>query len=1033
MTLRVKMVPELKQVESGESGIITIIRKYAKYFPAYDMELVGKETSEFDLYAVHAGMQDARYPANIATVAHCHGVYWTSMYQASQWEWSANADVINSLRHAHAITVPSTWVAETIQRDMHRSPVVLPHGVDWDEWQHKETKQGYVIGYAKNRAGQDVCNPAYLNSLASSFPNIEFLSTFSPENPPLNITVTGVFPYAQNKQTVQRADVFVSCTRETFGIAILEAMAAGLPILGWREGGIVDLVQHGINGYLAQPYDYADLVQGMAYCIQHRIALGANGREMARKWTWEKVCAQVANIYQSAIQKAKESATCAVIIPSFNYSAKVGVALDSALQQTYPQLTDIIVVDDCSPDNGATGKVVKEYAEHDPRVRYIRLEQNSGVATARNVGIYNVDTKYVCCLDSDDRILPQFLEVCIPPLEKDHSLGISFTSMDAVTPDGKIYQTRWPPDMPLFDLQLEGQNQVPTCCVFRREAWENLGGYRARYAPEGCGSEDAEFWLRIGANGGGYTKASTARMFRYSLGGNTTKNRDYKEPNWTSMHPWTKDKQHPIASLATAARGSHPARIYDTPAISVIIPVGPGHELDIIDAVDSIEAQDFRMWEVILALDGVDEQIIAPVLKSYPFARVFRTENGPRGAGVARNLGAKNARAGLLVFLDGDDYLLPAALSSMLQEFSKEESIVYGDCEAYAIIDDVTKLDERMQKNILERNKKTKKTYIRFPAADYNCELAQSMPNSDDPESLYLVAHVTCLLPKLWHDAIGGFDEEMVSWEDVDWHWRLSKAGYCYRRLHQDIFVYQLSSGNRREKGRQNWQSLLQYLKDKHGGLKNMPCKSCGGGGSGNPPPIKKIYPGEIVKENSMARFTDDQIVLAEYMHPNRGQHEVVGGATKTKYGYRGGGEVFMVHIDDIAAQPMYFRQVRLDNVIVPKADVQLPPPPSIINSAQSAIPTPAPPVQPETESVPRDLLADAVEIAKPPLDELEEMEINVIPGVTQAISKQMRERGITTPRAIMDSGIEGLQELKGVGPNRAAAIVGWVAGRVGL
>lgn len=182
-----------------------------------------------------------------------------------------------------------------------------------------------------------------------------------------------------------------------------------------------------------------------------------------------------------------------------------------------------------------------------------------------------------------------------------------------------------------------------------------------------------------------------------------------------------------------------------------------------------------------------------------------------------------------------------------------------------------------------------------------------------------------------------------------------------------------------------------------------------------------------------MARFTDDQIVLAEYMHPNRGQHEVVGGATKTKYGYRGGGEVFMVHIDDIAAQPMYFRQVRLDNVIVPKADVQLPPPPSIINSAQSAIPTPAPPVQPETESVPRDLLADAVEIAKPPLDELEEMEINVIPGVTQAISKQMRERGITTPRAIMDSGIEGLQELKGVGPNRAAAIVGWVAGRVGL
>jgi glycosyltransferase involved in cell wall biosynthesis len=716
-----------------------------------------------------------------------------------------------------------------------------------------------------------------------------------------------------------------------------------------------------------------------------------------------------------------------VVIPCFNYANYVERSITSVMNQTYNNL-ECFIVDDGSTDNSKD--VIVKAIEHDKRFEYI-YQSNCGVAVARNHGISLGKAPFILCLDSDDWIKSEFIQVCVEPLLKDRSLGISFTSMEAVTPDGKIYQTRWPPDVPLFDQQVAGQNQVPTCCVFRREVWENLGGYRARYAPEGCGSEDAELWLRMGANGWGYTKASTARMFSYSLGGNTTKSRDYREPNWTSMHPWTMDKQHPIASLATAARGSHPARIYDTPAISVIIPVGPGHELDIIEAIDSLEAQDFRMWEVILALDGVDEQIIAPVLKSYPFARVFRTENGPRGAGAARNLGAKNARAGLLVFLDGDDYLLPAALSSMLQEFSKEESIVYGDCEAYAIIDDVTKLDERMQRNILERNKKTKKTYIRFPAADYNCELAQSMPNSDDPESLYLVAHVTCLLPKLWHDAIGGFDEEMVSWEDIDWHWRLSKAGYCYRRLHQDIFVYQLGSGNRREKGRQNWQSLLQYLKDKHGGLKIMPCKSCGGGGSGNPPPIKKIYPGEVAKENSMARFTDDQVVLAEYMHPNRGQHEVVGGATKTKYGYRGGGEVFMVHIDDIAAQPMYFRQVRLDNVIVPKAEVQLPPPPpTIVNPAQPAMPIPKPPT---TESVPLDLLADAVEIAKPFLDELEEMDVDVIPGVTQAISKQMRERGITTPRTIMDSGIEGLQELKGVGPNRAAAIVGWVAGRVGL
>ena len=170
MTLRVKMIPEVKQVQEGESGIITIIRKYAQHFPKYDMQLVGKDEDSFDVYAVHAGMQEIKYPANVPTVAITHGIYWTAMFNCSQWEYAANADVISSMRHAHIITCPSNWVAETIRRDMHRNPTILPHGVDWQEWQHKETKEGYIIGYAKNRAGQDVCDPSYLNPSGGSIP-----------------------------------------------------------------------------------------------------------------------------------------------------------------------------------------------------------------------------------------------------------------------------------------------------------------------------------------------------------------------------------------------------------------------------------------------------------------------------------------------------------------------------------------------------------------------------------------------------------------------------------------------------------------------------------------------------------------------------------------------------------------------------------------------------------------------------------------------------------------------------------------------
>jgi glycosyltransferase involved in cell wall biosynthesis len=1050
MTLRVKMIPEIKQVVTGESGIHTIVRKYAQYFPKYGMEIVGKDADDFDIFVVHAGMMETPYPANVAAVSMMHGLYWTAMYNASNWEWKANADVINSMRHAHVITCPSTWVAETIQRDMHRNPVVVPHGVDWQEWQHNEPKEGYVIGYAKNRKGMDVCNPDFLNPLAYAFPETHFAATFAPDNPEPNIREFGVLPYPQMKQLVQRAEVFVSCVRETFGIAILEAMAAGLPIVGWREGGIVDLVEHGVNGYLAKPGDMGDLFQGLDYCMQHRSQLGANGREMAKKWTWDAVCENLHDVFLYAIAKAKEPPTCAIVIPSYKYAKVVGGAIESAMQQTYEMLTDIVVVDDCSPDEGETERLVKTYIQRDKRVKYIRLPVNSGVAVARNTGIYNVDTKYICCLDSDDKILPRFLEACIPPLEKDRSLGITFSSMEAIALDGRVYETRWPPDMPLFDQQQSGKNQVPTCCVFRRELWNNLGGYRARYAPEGCGSEDAEFFLRAGANGWGYQKATTARMFIYSLGGNTTGRKDYREPNWLSMHPWTKDGQHPVASLATPKRGSHPARFYDSPAISVVIPVGPGHEFDIVNALDSLEAQDFRMWEAIIVLDNVDEELISPVLKSYPYIRVFRTKANAQGTGAARNLGASQARAGLLVFLDADDYLLPEVLSSMLDEFSKGEAIVYGDCQANAIVDDVKKLDERMQRQILERNQKTKKTIIRFPAADYNCELAQSMPNSDDPDSLYLVAHITCLIPKLWHDAIGGFDEKMVSWEDVDWHWRLSKAGYCYRRLHKDLFMYQLSSGGRREKGRENWKSLLQYLKGKYKEMPNVPCRSCGG--RGTPPPIKQIV--DQGSEEKKVMFSDESLIKCEYMHPNRGQHSVIGAATRTKYGQRAGGDVFFVHRDDVAAQPMYFRPIQLDNISVPQPTVAPPPPPPsvVVNPAQPAS-APVEETPATTESIPKNLLTDvekpegekpapapepipdipAGEIKATIIGEYDELDLRLIPSITPAIAKQMREIGLTTPRAIMDSGPEGLQAIKGVGETRSLVIVQYVAKKAGL
>jgi glycosyltransferase involved in cell wall biosynthesis len=90
-----------------------------------------------------------------------------------------------------------------------------------------------------------------------------------------------------------------------------------------------------------------------------------------------------------------------VIIPTYNRADLVGRAIKSVLSQTYQDF-EIIVVDDASVDN--TEEAVKGF--DDPRIRYMRHEQNRGGSAARNTGIRAAKGKYIAFLDSDDRFEP---------------------------------------------------------------------------------------------------------------------------------------------------------------------------------------------------------------------------------------------------------------------------------------------------------------------------------------------------------------------------------------------------------------------------------------------------------------------------------------------------------------------------------------------------------------------------------------------------------------------------------------------------
>ena len=86
------------------------------------------------------------------------------------------------------------------------------------------------------------------------------------------------------------ADIFVfPSSTETLGLVAMEAMAAGLPVVGARRGGLLDTVVDGETGLLFEPNDIEDFVRALNFLLSHpaeRAAMALASRQRAQTWSW---------------------------------------------------------------------------------------------------------------------------------------------------------------------------------------------------------------------------------------------------------------------------------------------------------------------------------------------------------------------------------------------------------------------------------------------------------------------------------------------------------------------------------------------------------------------------------------------------------------------------------------------------------------------------------------------------------------------------------------------------------------------------
>jgi len=778
MTLRVHIAPTTEQVQPN-NGVGQVVKAQYALLPQYGVELTGPDNA--DVIACHIQQGEL----SRVDVLHSHGLYFADIEHApyQKWHRDANQRIVDAARKAIAITVPSRWVADPFIRDMRITPHIIGHGIDLDDWPTAQHK-GYVL-WNKNR-GADVCDPRPAYELAHRGALV--VSTFAPEGTqsPQTLTVIGAQPHEKMRSLVRHAEAYLATTRETFGIGTLEALAAGVPVIGFAHGGTAELIEHEVSGFLVAPGDIDGLLIGLEWVQSHPEARQA-ARERASRYTWQAVMEEYAALYHEVAERRAKPSRVSVVITNYNYGEYVSEAIESALSQA----DEVIVVDDGSTDDSKAA-----IARFDARAAVI-LQHNQGVAAARNTGVVRATGDYVICLDADDRLDPRYVAATRTALDADRGLGVAYTGLGLIQQDDSVSLNAWPPP---FDWEAQTKptnppsNCIPCAAMFRRSMWERAGGYKQVYAP----AEDTEFFTRGLSVGYTALKVTDEPLFHYRIHhGSASRTKEYRRID--TWHPWMRDQRYPMAAPST-----HPpiVKSYAAPLISVIIPCGPGHAKYLPAAIDSLLGQTLRDWECIVANDSTDPEdtllFNADYARVYPFVRGVATKGG-EGPAAARNAGLAAARAPLCLFLDADDYLLPEALEKMTRAYLDTGKYIYTD-------------------------------WYSLRAGEMK---AHQVPEYAQSAWFYEGQHaITVLLETAHARGVKGFDEKMRGWEDWDFFVKLAVSGVCGQRLAEPLLVYRQDTGTIREKSLANKDELLAVLHDRYAafvtGERNM-STCCGG------------------------------------------------------------------------------------------------------------------------------------------------------------------------------------------------------------
>ncbi|WP_377475476.1 MAG: glycosyltransferase family 4 protein [Microcoleus anatoxicus] len=224
----------------------------------------------------------------------CHQLHSSKDGDLSRWVWHRKAKAWKNLNLT--LVSPSAWLAKCASSSAlfkDERVEVIPNGINTQkykpinrQWAREilnlpQDKQIVLFGGASGTGdrwkGFNLLVPA-LQSLSKSGWNdrIQLLvfgssGAANPIELGFNTHYLGKFADDVSLAIVYAAaDVFVApSVYDNLPNTVMEAAACGIPSVGFKIGGMPDLIEHGSNGYLAKPYETEDLATGIAWVLEN--------------------------------------------------------------------------------------------------------------------------------------------------------------------------------------------------------------------------------------------------------------------------------------------------------------------------------------------------------------------------------------------------------------------------------------------------------------------------------------------------------------------------------------------------------------------------------------------------------------------------------------------------------------------------------------------------------------------------------------------------------------------------------------------